>query len=42
MKCVICGEDNDAIAHCICGYCQNCLDKYGHEGCRKMEREKKT
>lgn len=37
MRCKICGEDRTVI--CLCGYCQDCISRYGHEKCSEMLKE---
>jgi hypothetical protein len=37
MKCRIC--NNIVAGGCICGYCLNCLEKYGHKGCERIDKQ---
>jgi len=38
MKCKYCGR-LDAEATCICGYCTDCINKYGHDNITKELQE---
>ena len=38
MRCNICHQDKSCI-FCACGYCKECINKYGHDKCSKMEQE---
>ena len=45
-RCPICGEDTrvagtNLAVSCICGFCQKCLNRYGHDGCYKILEERK-
>lgn len=33
MKCNLCNKET--IVTCICGFCNKCIDNYGHDGCHK-------
>jgi hypothetical protein len=35
MKCKVCKEDKHIM--CLCGYCTECIELYGHEKCKKLE-----
>lgn len=35
-RCKVCKRDKQGC--CICGYCVDCLVRYGHEKCRKIEQ----
>lgn len=37
-KCKICQIDKQPT--CICGYCDDCVKKYGHDECAKIEKIK--
>ncbi len=37
MKCPICGKD--ACAICSCGFCQDCIKRFTHEGCVNKLKE---
>lgn len=41
-RCNICNEDTSFT--CICGYCLDCINKYGHDKCfdmlKELEKEK--
>ena len=42
MRCKVCGNImNGKVAVCSCGYCKECLDRYGHEECERIEEEDK-
>ncbi len=37
MKCRVCGEVKRGT--CICGYCLECIKKYGHIKCGDLAKE---
>lgn len=40
MKCNICHQDKSGI-FCSCGYCKDCITKYGHDKCFNMEQKER-
>lgn len=40
MKCNVCGQDKSGI-FCTCGYCQKCIDEFGHDKCFEIEQERR-
>ena len=34
MKCAIC--EKDTRGSCLCGFCIDCIKRYGHEKCAEM------
>lgn len=33
-NCKICGDDKNLI--CTCGFCEDCLKEFGHDGCNEL------
>lgn len=40
MVCPICKKDKRVM--CICGYCYECIEKYGHNKCKDIELERRN
>lgn len=38
MRCPICNQD--VSGSCLCNFCINCLEEYGHEKCVEMLKQK--
>jgi hypothetical protein len=39
MRCRVCGLDKNGM--CLCGYCLECIEAYGHFNCEIVIRERK-
>lgn len=37
--CPVCGQDKAGV--CCCGYCWECIRRFGHEGCRELLEDRK-
>lgn len=35
-KCRICGYEERLTSTCLCGFCRECINKYGHDNCEKI------
>lgn len=40
MMCSVCGLENPVT--CLCGFCPDCIEQYGHEECTRMAQRRET
>lgn len=40
MMCPICKKETRVV--CACGFCPDCISKYGHDECSKMLKEEQN
>jgi hypothetical protein len=38
MRCIVCNKLTNVC--CICGYCQECIKRYGHDECSRIVQQK--